>query len=161
MGSAEVPRPVFFLHQLSSARLDRLRTTRTARGLEAEHPVDAEQDSLGPHTELSSLAEFGMAGVGGAHGSGVRWSASVSSTATGFGIGGRICIRSVWRCFHRASADSPIPCLETSSRAMAVSTSLSSSNNCNPPSENLPSMASETSIFFAISLRQLDCIVSA
>ena len=62
-----------------------------------------------------------MAGVGGAHGSGVRWSASVSSTATGFGIGGRICIRSIWSCFHRASADSPIPCLETSSRAMAVS----------------------------------------
>jgi hypothetical protein len=27
---------------------------------------------------------------------------------------------------------------------------LSSSNDCNPPSENLPSMASETSIFFAI-----------
>jgi len=33
------------------------------------------------------------------------------------------------------------------------------SNDCRPPSENLPSMARETSMFFAISRRQLDCIV--
>ena len=51
------------------------------------------------------------------------------------------------------AADSPTPFSVTNSRAIAVSTSSSSSIPCRPSLENLPSMASETKSFLPIRRR--------
>ena len=84
----------------------------------------------------------------------------VASSILAVGIGsGLVC--SAWICRQTSFADSPIPLSVTSSRAVAVSMSSSSSRDCDPSRQNLPSMASETSSFLPMSRRHADCIVSS
>ena len=59
-----------------------------------------------------------------------------------------------------SAACSPTPWRVTSSRAIAVNRSSSSSMACKPSTWSLPSIAKETRSFFPISRRQLSCAVS-
>ena len=63
--------------------------------------------------------------------------------------------------FHTASALSPMPFSVTSSRAIAIRMSSPSSIACRPSLANFPSIASETSSFFPISLKHASCMVPA